>query len=399
MLNGKKVILGITGSISAYKAIFLTRLLIKEGAEVKVVLTESAKDFVTPITLSTLSKNEVLSDFTNNKEKGTWNNHVDLGLWADYIIIAPATANSIAKMVDGLADNFLLAVYLSAKCPVYIAPAMDLDMYKHPSTQQNMKLLQSYGNKIIYAEHGELASGLEGEGRLAEPEHILDFINKDIQLGLPLYGKKILVTAGPTHEAIDPVRYLGNKSTGKMGFALAEKAYELGAQVDLIAGPVSLKLKHKGIYLIEVESAEEMFNATKEKALEKDIIIMAAAVADFTPKEVSPQKIKKKDENLTLEFKRTIDILSYLGNEKKENQLLVGFALETEDEFENANKKLIKKKLDFIVLNSLNDKGAGFATTTNKITILDKNNNTKAFELKAKDEVAVDILNYLIENF
>lgn len=302
MLSGKRIVLGITGSISAYKAAFLTRLLIKEGAEVKVVMTASAVDFISPLTLATLSKNEVYSDFTSNKDKGTWNNHVDLGLWGDLMIIAPATANTLSKMVNGEADNFLLATYLSAKCPVYIAPAMDLDMYKHPSTKNNLDQLVSFGNKIIPAEAGELASGLSGEGRLAEPEHIISFINISLREGQPLLGKKVLITAGPTHEAIDPVRYLGNRSTGKMGFRLAEKAYELGADVTLVAGPSSQTLKHKSVNRINVVSAQNMFDAVSVYKTQADIIIMAAAVADYTPIEVSNTKIKKKEGNLSIEL-------------------------------------------------------------------------------------------------
>mgnify|MGYP003893938055 CR=1 FL=1 len=396
MLSGKNVILGVTGSISAYKAAFITRLLIKEGANVKVVMTKSAIDFITPLTLATLSQNEVFSDFTSSKEKGTWNNHVDLGLWADYMIVAPATANTLSKMADGLADNFLLAVYLSAKCPVYIAPAMDLDMYKHGSTKNNLDKLKSFGNKIIPAESGDLASGLSGEGRLAEPENIIEFLNQDIQKSKPLYGKNILISAGPTHEKLDPVRYLGNNSTGKMGFALAEKSYELGATVTVIAGPVNLSLKHKGINRVDIVSAKNMFDKITELSTKQDVVIMAAAVADYTPAEYSDIKIKKAAGDLSISLKRTSDILAHLGKTKKETQLLVGFALETNNELENAKKKIIKKNLDFIVLNSLNDKGAGFAHNTNKITIISKDNKATEFELKTKEEVANDILKYLI---
>lgn len=397
MLNGKKILLGVSGSISAYKAAFLTRLFIKEGAEVKVVMTASATDFISPLTLATLSKNQVFSDFTESKEKGTWNNHVELGLWADYMVIAPATANTLSKMADGLADNFLLAVYLSAKCPVYIAPAMDLDMYKHPSTQENIKKLESFSNKVIYSESGELASGLEGQGRLAEPEHIVEYLINDIQSSKPLSGKKILVSAGPTHEAIDPVRYIGNRSTGKMGYAIAEQAHLLGANVTLVSGPVNLKVSSNFINLKKVVSANEMFQTITEISNQYDIVIMAAAVADYTPIEVSDKKIKKKEGDLTLNLKRTQDILAHLGKNKSQNQWLIGFALETDNEIENAKRKIEKKNLDFIILNSLQDKGAGFAHNTNKITILDKNNNKTDFELKSKEDVAKDILNYLIE--
>jgi phosphopantothenoylcysteine decarboxylase/phosphopantothenate--cysteine ligase len=396
MLSGKNIILGVTGSISAYKTAFIARLLIKEGANVKVVMTKSAIDFITPLTLATLSKNEVFSDFTSSKEKGTWNNHVDLGLWADYMIIAPATASTLSKMADGLADNFLLAVYLSAKCPVYIAPAMDLDMYKHGSTKNNLDKLESFGNKIIPAESGDLASGLSGKGRLADPENIIEFLNQDIQKSKPLYGKNILITAGPTHEKIDPVRYLGNNSTGKMGFALAERAYELGATVTLVAGPVNLSLKHKAINRLDVVSAQNMLDKVSAIVSQQDVVIMAAAVADYTPVDYSEIKIKKAADDLSFNLKRTTDILAHLGKSKKENQLLVGFALETNNEVENAKQKIVKKNLDFIILNSLNDKGAGFTHNTNKITIISKDNKTTEFELKTKEEVANDILKYLI---
>ncbi len=398
MLHDKNVLLGITGSISAYKAAFLTRLFIKEGANVKVVMTKSAIDFISPLTLATLSKNPVYSDFTDNEERGTWNNHVELGLWADLMIVAPATANTLSKMVDGLADNFLLATYLSAKCPVYVAPAMDLDMYKHPSTQQNIIKLESFDNKVIYAESGELASGLEGQGRLSEPEHIIDFINNDLRKGLPLKGKKVLISAGPTREPLDPVRYISNRSTGTMGYKLADKAYELGAEVTLVSGPVSIKATHKEINVVQVVTAHDMFQAISDKFSDQDVVIMAAAVADYTPLDVSEIKIKKKEGDLSIPLKRTKDILAHLGKEKQK-QILVGFALETNNEVENAKKKIIKKNLDFIVLNSLRDKGAGFAHQTNKVTIIDKNNNSQNFELKSKEDVATDILTYLQEHF
>ena len=394
MLKGKNVVLAVTGSIAAYKSALIIRLLIKEGANVKVVMTKSAIDFISPLTLSTLSKNPVFSDFTSSKEKGTWNNHVDLGLWADLIIVAPATANSLSKMGNGEADNFMMAVYLSAKCPVYIAPAMDLDMYKHPSTKDNLAKLVGFGNTIIYPESGELASGLEGEGRLAEPEHIIEFINNSLKSNQPLLGKRILVSAGPTHEAIDPVRFIGNRSSGKMGFAIANKAYEMGAEVTLVSGPVSLATPNKYINRIDITSAEEMFNAISSQYDSIDVVIMAAAVADYTPISVSDIKIKKKEDDLSIKLKRTQDILAYLG-ENKSNQFLIGFALETNDEEANAKKKIKKKNLDFIVLNSLQDKGAGFAGDSNKITIIDKNNNLTKFELKSKQKVAEDILMYL----
>ena len=396
MLQGKNVVLAVTGSIAAYKSALIVRLLIKEGANVKVVMTKSAIDFITPLTLSTLAKTEVYSDFTSNKDKGTWNNHVDLGLWADYMLVAPATANTLSKMASGEADNFMMAVYLSAKCPVFIAPAMDLDMYKHQSTRDNIKKLVSFGNTIIYPESGELASGLEGEGRLAEPEHIIDFLNNHIKSSQALFGKKVLISAGPTHEALDPVRYLGNRSTGKMGYAIAEQAYELGANVTLISGPVALNNPKKGIKRICITSAQDLYSEMINHFDESDIVIMAAAVADYTPKIISDSKMKKKEGELVIELKRTQDILVGLS-EKKKSQFMVGFALETNNELENAIKKRKKKSLDLIVLNSLNDKGAGFAHNTNKITIIGKDNNITKFELKSKQEVAKDILNQIIK--
>jgi phosphopantothenoylcysteine decarboxylase / phosphopantothenate---cysteine ligase len=396
MLKGKNVVLAVTGSIAAYKSALIVRLLAKQGALVKVVMTKSAIDFITPLTLSTLSNNPVFSDFTSSKDKGTWNNHVDLGLWADYMVVAPATANTLSKMATGEVDNFMMAVYLSAKCPVYIAPAMDLDMYKHPSTKDNISKLESFGNTIIYPESGELASGLEGEGRLAEPEHILSFLSNDIKSKKPLFGKRFLISAGPTHEPLDPVRFLGNRSTGRMGYALAQRAFELGADVTLVSGPVSLELPNAGIKRIMITSAEDMFGAMTEHYDSVDVVIMAAAVADYTPMEVSDIKIKKAEDDLKIPLKRTKDILAYLGENKK-SQTLVGFALETNNEVENAKKKITKKKLDFIVLNSLKDKGAGFAHNTNKISIIGKDNNVIDFELKSKLEVADDILQHLIK--
>jgi phosphopantothenoylcysteine decarboxylase/phosphopantothenate--cysteine ligase len=398
MLKGKKVVVAVTGSIAAYKSALIVRQLIKSGAEVKVVMTASSHDFITPLTLSTLSKNPVYSEFTSSKESGTWNNHVELGLWADLVLVAPATANSLSKMASGESDNFLMAVYLSAKCPVYIAPAMDLDMYKHPSTKENIEKLVSFGNIIIYPGSGELASGLEGEGRLAEPEGIIEFITQDLRAKQPLFGKKILVTAGPTHEALDPVRYLGNRSTGKMGFSLAKKASELGAEVTLISGPVSLATPNPSIERINVISAHEMFEAVTAQYEHQHIVIMAAAVADYTPASFSQSKMKKKDGELSIELKRTQDILAHLG-QHKQNQILVGFALETNNERENAQGKLERKNLDFIVLNSLNDEGAGFAGESNKVSILSKNNKSIDFELKSKEDVSVDILNYLIQHY
>lgn len=398
MLKGKKVVVAVTGSIAAYKSALIVRQLIKSGAEVKVVMTVSSHDFITPLTLSTLSKNPVYSEFTSSKESGTWNNHVELGLWADLLLVAPATANSLSKMASGESDNYLMAVYLSAKCPVYIAPAMDLDMYKHPSTKENIEKLLSFGNIIIYPESGELASGLEGEGRLAEPVEIIEFITQDLRAKQPLFGKKILITAGPTHEALDPVRYLGNRSTGKMGFYLAKKASELGAEVTLISGPVSLTTPNPSIQRINVISAQEMFEAVSAQFEHQHIVIMAAAVADYTPASFSQSKMKKKDGELSIELKRTQDILAHLGQNKR-NQILVGFALETNNERENAQGKLERKNLDFIVLNSLNDEGAGFASESNKVSILSKNNKSIDFELKSKEDVSVDILNYIIQHY
>lgn len=398
MLKGKKVVVAVTGSIAAYKAALIVRQLIKAGAEVKVIMTASAHDFITPLTLSTLSKNPVFSEFTSSKEEGTWNNHVDLGLWADLMLVAPATANSLSKMASGESDNFMMAVYLSAKCPVYIAPAMDLDMYKHPTTKENLEKLVSFGNVIIYPGTGELASGLEGEGRLAEPEDIIQFIEQDLQSKQPLFGKKILITAGPTHEALDPVRYLGNRSTGKMGFALAEKASEMGAEVTLISGPVSLSTPNSSIQRIDIKSAQELFESVKQEFDSQDIVIMAAAVADYTPLTFSDSKIKKKEGDLSIPLKRTQDILAYLGQHKTK-QILIGFALETDNEVENATSKIERKKLDFIVLNSLKDKGAGFAGDTNKVTLIDKYNNCFNFELKSKSEVALDILTHLTQHY
>lgn len=399
MLSGKKILLGITGGIAAYKTTFLVRLLIKAGAEVKVVLTESASSFVSPLTLATLSKNPAVTSFV--KEEGNitdWNNHVDLGLWADLMIIAPATANTLSKMAHGTCDNLLLAVYLSAKCPIYFAPAMDLDMYIHPSTKETFNKLESYGNIMIPATSGELASGLIGEGRMAEPEDILSFIKKHLRVGLPLQGKKVLITAGPTFEAIDPVRFIGNHSTGKMGYELANAAANLGADVVLISGPSYLSIQNDDIELIKVVSADEMFLAATEQYPKVDIAICAAAVADYKPKTVANQKIKKKNATLSIDLVKNKDILLSFG-ENKSKQYLVGFALETENELENAKAKLKKKNLDAIILNSLNDKGAGFASNTNKITFIDKNSQLKAFELKTKAEVAEDILNEILIRF
>lgn len=396
VLSGKNIVLAVTGGIAAYKSATLVRLFIKAGASVKVVMTDNAKEFVTPLTLSTLSKNPVVSSFTNEEdENAVWNNHVELGIWADYMVVAPATANTLAKMAHGVSDNFLLATYLSAKCPVYFAPAMDLDMYRHHTTQRNFTVLKSFGNVIIPAGYGELASGLIGEGRMAEPEEIVAFMENDILGKLPLNGKKVLITAGPTYEAIDPVRFIGNHSTGKMGFELAKQAANLGAEVILVTGPSHLNLQHKLVRVFRVVSAEEMYHEVHKHFADADIAILSAAVADYRPAQVASEKIKKKDASLTIELTPTKDILASLGAIKK-NQFLVGFALETTNEVENAKAKLSRKNLDAIVLNSLNDSGAGFATSTNKITFIDKDLRTKAFSLKDKAEVAKDIFNEII---
>ena len=396
MLSGKNILLGITGGIAAYKTTFLVRILIKAGANVKVVLTESASSFVSPLTLATLSKNPALTAFVKQEGEVTdWNNHVDLGLWADIMIIAPATANTMSKMASGATDNLLLAVYLSAKCPVFFAPAMDLDMFKHPANKKSIDTLVSYGNIMIPATSGELASGLHGEGRMAEPEDIVAFVKKYLLEGLSLKDKKVMITAGPTYEAIDPVRFIGNHSTGQMGYELAKAAANLGAQVLLVSGPTNLSISHDLITRINVVSADEMYEVAHEHFEYCDIAIAAAAVADYRPKMVAEQKIKKNEKNLTLQLVKNKDILLSLG-ERKTNQFLVGFALETENELENAKGKLKRKHLDAIVLNSLNDKGAGFASNTNKITFLDKNSQIKAFQLKTKADVAKDILNEII---
>ena len=397
VLSGKNILLGVTAGIAAYKSAFLVRLFIKKGANVKVVMTPSSKEFVTPLTLSTLSKNEVYSSFTKeDNENAQWNNHVELALWADLFLIAPATANTLSKMANGTCDNLLLAIYLSAKCPVYYAPAMDLDMYKHPSTLTYFKKLNDFGNIQIPADFGELASGLEGQGRMAAPEKIISLVEKNILDGLPLKNKSILITAGPTHEAIDPVRFIGNHSSGKMGYAIAEVAANLGAQVTLISGPVSLKINNDAINLISVTSANEMFKATHLYFKNCEIAILSAAVADFTPSKVAFHKIKKEEETLTIQLNKTKDILASLG-EIKSNKYLVGFALETQNELENAKTKLNKKNLDLIVLNSLNDKGAGFKLDTNKITLISKDNKTATFKVKTKKKVANDILQHIIK--
>lgn len=395
MLQGKKIVLGVTGSIAAYKAAVLTRLLVKAGAEVKVVMTNSAKEFITPLTLSTLSKNPVLTEFIKD-ETGQWNNHVELGLWADLILIAPASANTIAKMAKGICDNLLSAVYLSARCPVFLAPAMDLDMLAHDSTQDNLKTIKSFGNHFVDPAYGELASGLIGTGRMAEPEEIVSHLESFLKHGQKLKGKTVLVTAGPTHEAIDPVRFIGNHSSGKMGFAIAESLADCGAQVNLITGPTNQHTVHPGISVKRILSAEDMYNACMELFPKTDIAVLAAAVADYKPIVVADQKIKKKDETLTLELTKTHDIAASLGKLKHNGQVIVGFALETEHEHSNAVKKLETKNFDLIVLNSLNDSGAGFGHDTNKISIIDKQ-NVRSFDLKSKKEVANDIVSAIIE--
>ncbi|MFL1012295.1 bifunctional phosphopantothenoylcysteine decarboxylase/phosphopantothenate--cysteine ligase CoaBC [Flavisericum labens] len=396
ILSGKNILMGITGGIAAYKTASLVRLFVKSGAHVKVVMTPAAKDFITPLTLSTLSKHPVYSSFTNEEDdNAVWNNHVDLGLWADLFVIAPATANTLSKMANGVCDNLLLATYLSAKCPVYFAPAMDLDMYKHESTLRSFKILNSYNNVMIPAASGELASGLVGEGRMAEPEEIVSFIEQNILDKLPLRNKKVLITAGPTYEAIDPVRFIGNHSSGKMGFEIAKAAANLGAKVVLISGPTHQNVSHSLIEVVPVISAQDMYGVVHERFETVDIAVLSAAVADFSPKEVASQKIKKKTDTLTLVLTKTKDILASLGEIKKQ-QYLVGFALETNNELENAKGKLKKKNLDLIVLNSLNDKGAGFKSDTNKVTFIDNKNQITEFKLKSKAEVATDLMNKII---
>ena len=396
ILKEKKILLGITAGIAAYKTASLVRLFIKLGAEVKVIMTPASKNFITPLTLSTLSKNPVHSTFYSKEDENElWNNHVELGLWADYMLIAPATANTLSKMANGTCDNLLLATYLSAKCLVYFAPAMDLDMYKHPSSIESLNKLQRFNNILIPVTSGELASGLIGEGRMAEPEDIVSFIEKDISSKLPLKGKKVLVTAGPTYEAIDPVRFIGNHSSGKMGFAIASAAANLGAEVYLISGPSNQQIKHSLVHRVDVVSAEEMYDASHMYFKDVDIAILSAAVADYKPKKSVSQKIKKTDTTLELSLSPTKDILASLGAIKKQ-QYLVGFALETNNEIENAKGKLKRKNLDAIILNSLQDKGAGFANDTNKITIIDKEFNEKAFKLKSKVAVAKDIMNEIV---
>ena len=395
MLQNKKILLGVSGSIAAYKAAALTRLLVKAGAQVKIIMTPAAADFVTPLTLSTLSKNPVLTNLT---ESDSWANHVMLGRWADIMLIAPLSCNTLAKMATGLCDNLLLAVYLSATCPVVVAPAMDEDMWHHPSTKKNIETISAYGNYIIPVENGELASGLVGEGRMAEPESIVKWIDDFFLNENELAGKKVLITAGPTYEKIDPVRFIGNHSSGKMGVAIAEEMKKRGGDVTLVLGPCAIKL-NGGIKLVHVTSAAEMFEACEKAFATTDIAIMSAAVADYTPVDIAKEKIKKSEDDFTLSLTKTKDILKTLGSVKTSNQVLVGFALETDNEKENAIKKLSSKNADMIVLNSLQDAGAGFGHDTNKITIFDKTGKSFPFEIKSKKEVAVDIVNTIIQQF
>ncbi len=399
ILSGKNILIGVTAGIAAYKTAHLVRLLIKAGAQVQVVMTPASKDFVTPLTLATLSKNPVLSAFFDKEnENELWNNHVDLGLWADLMIIAPATANTLSKMSNGTSDNLLLATYLSAKCKIYFAPAMDLDMYKHPSTIESIAKLENFGNVCIPAESGELASGLVGEGRMAEPENIIKFIESDTLSQLPLHTKIVLITAGPTFEAIDPVRFIGNHSSGKMGFELARVAANLGAKVVLVSGVSNEVIEHSLVTRIDVVSAQEMYDAVHLHFKNSDIAILSAAVADYKPSQVADKKIKKNDAVMNIEFEKTKDILASLGAIKTK-QFLVGFALETDSEVPNAIGKLRRKNLDLIVLNSLQDKGAGFKKETNKVSIIDKSENISEFALKSKALVAQDIFNEIQERF
>ena len=393
MMKGKKIVLGITGSIAAYKAAVLTRLLIKKGAEVQIVITPAGKEFITPITLSALTSKPVISEFFSQRD-GTWHSHVDLGLWADAMLIAPATASTIGKMAHGIADNMLITTYLSMKAPVFVAPAMDLDMFAHPATQHNLDILRSYGNHIIEPTAGELASHLVGKGRMEEPENIVAALENFFQKNSSMAGKKILITAGPTYEKIDPVRFIGNYSSGKMGYALAEECAARGAEVTLVSGPVNLSVTHPNINRIDVESAEQMYNACMSHYPTSDAGILCAAVADFTPECVADKKIKREKDDLTLNLRPTHDIAAALGKIKTDSQRLVGFALETNDETAHAQDKLKRKNFDFIVLNSLNDKGAGFRCDTNKITIIDSS-KAEEYPLKTKKEVAADIIDKL----
>jgi phosphopantothenoylcysteine decarboxylase / phosphopantothenate---cysteine ligase len=394
MLTGKKILLGITGSIAAYKAILLVRLLVKGGAEVKVIMTPSAKEFVSPLTLSTLSKNPVLY---NMAEDNTWSNHVMLGRWADVMLIAPCSANSLAKMAKGICDNLLQAIYLSATCPVVISPAMDEDMWHHPSTKKNIATIQSYSNKVIPAEFGELASGLIGEGRMPEPETIITYLEEEFFRTTELHNKKAIVTAGPTYESLDPVRFIGNYSSGKMGIAIAESLYMRGADVELVLGPSTLTPKYKGIKIMHVKTADEMYQAVINSFSTATIAVMSAAVADYKPSTISQQKIKKKENTFILSLEKTCDILKEIGASKTSDQLVIGFALETNDEHRFATDKLKTKNADMIVLNSLNDPGAGFGHDTNKITVFNKDGAVNEFPAKLKNEAAADIVDLIIK--
>ena len=396
ILSGKKILLGISGGIAAYKTPNLVRSFIKQGAEVKVVMTDSAKEFVTPLSLSTVSNNPVFSSFKSDEDDGMWNNHVELGLWCDIMLICPATANTLFKMANGNCDNLLIAVYLSCKSDVFFAPAMDLDMYKHNSTKESVKKLQSFGNILIPPAVGELASGLSGEGRLPEPEEVVEFIHNHYSANLPLYGKKVLISAGPTVEQLDPVRFISNHSSGKMGYSLAETALSLGGDVTLVSGPTNQIISSKKIHLINVKTGNEMYSNVLDNYEDADIVIMAAAVSDYKPKEFSQKKIKKYNKEINIKFEKTTDILNELGKHKK-NQFLVGFALENDNEIINAKTKLKNKNLDLIVLNSLNDKGAGFGYDTNKVSLINKSDEIVTFDLKEKSMVALDIFNYIIK--
>lgn len=399
VLRGRNIILGVSGGIAAYKTAALVRLLVKAGANVRVVMTPAARDFVTPLTLSTLSKNPVHWEFFDSEDPGAgWHNHVELGLWGDLMLIAPATANTLSKMAGGTCDNLLLAVYLSAKCPLYFAPAMDLDMYRHPSTLDSFSALERFGNIMIPAESGELASGLHGEGRMAEPEHIVRFLEQDLEGKLPLRGKKILITAGPTYEAIDPVRFIGNHASGKMGYDIAASALRQGAHVTLVSGPSRFTLSDPRLDVVDVMSAREMYEACHSVFESVDVLIAAAAVADYRPKFPADRKIKKDDEAMSIELEKTEDILASLGR-LKNHQLVIGFALETDNELEHARQKIQKKNLDLIVLNSLRDEGAGFGTPTNKVTFIDSAYRVEAMELKSKEAVADDIIFKVIQHF
>lgn len=393
-LHGKKILLGITGSIAAYKAAYLVRLLVKSGAEVQVLMTKAATGFITPLTFSTLSKRAV---YTEVSSEASWNNHVEMGLWADAMVIAPLTATTLAKLAHGISDNIIVATYLSARCPVFFAPAMDVDMWHHPTTKENVARLQSFGNHLIPVEHGELASGLVGEGRMAEPEHIAAFLNDYLGKTLDFAGKKVMITAGPTFEPIDPVRFIGNRSSGKMGVALADAAARRGAEVILILGPSKLSTTQSNVQTIRVETAEQMLQAATQHFPQSDIAILAAAVSDYRPAELSKEKIKRKSNEIALDLVQNPDIAATLGQQKRPEQITVGFALETHDEEQNAQGKLQKKNFDLIVLNSLRDPGAGFDHTTNKVTIIGKGNKLRKFELKSKAEVAEDILSAIMD--